>query len=256
MDETPPFEHDERPRRRWFKWAAIGVVAALVLLVGGVLLYTKVLNNAPEKLDESDLASRLVVTTTAPSTAAGSAGTDTTDDIGAPFDGDWVPTDASEFGYRVDEVIAGVSATAAGRSNMIDGLLTIDGTAATAVDIEVQVDTITSDDGLRDSRFRSSIMNTEKHPTASFHLTEPIQFGTIPVGDEQITATAVGELTLRGSTNPVTFDLTAQTTGGRIGVLGSIPVVFSDYGIDNPSYGGIKTEDDGLVEFVLVFDRA
>lgn len=32
------------------------------------------------------------------------------------FDGDWVPTAASEFGYRVDEVIAGVNVTAVGRS--------------------------------------------------------------------------------------------------------------------------------------------
>ena len=54
----------------------------------------------------------------------------------------------------------------------------------------------------------------------------------------------------------VTFDVTAQTTNAQIGVLGSIPVLFEDYGIDNPSFGAISTEDDGLVEFVLVFDRA
>ena len=51
----------------------------------------------------------------------------------------------------------------------------------------------------------------------------------------------------------MTFDVTAQATGGKIGVLGSIPVLFSDYGIANPSYGTVKTEDDGLIEFVLVF---
>jgi hypothetical protein len=39
-------------------------------------------------------------------------------------------------------------------------------------------------------------------------------------------------------------------------VLGSIPVVFEDYGIDNPSFGAVRTEDEGLVEFVLVFERA
>ena len=87
-------------------------------------------------------------------------------------------------------------------------------------------------------------------------LTEPIEFGRIPVGDEQITATATGELTLRGVTNPVTFEVTAQTADGRIGVLGSIPVVFEDYGIENPSFGVVATEDNGLVEFVLVFERA
>jgi len=52
----------------------------------------------------------------------------------------------------------------------------------------------------------------------------------------------------------VTFDVTAQQQNGRIGVLGSIPVVFADYSIANPSFGGITTEDEGLLEFVLVFE--
>jgi polyisoprenoid-binding protein YceI len=99
-------------------------------------------------------------------------------------------------------------------------------------------------------------MSADEFPTATFQLTEPIEFGTIPTGDEQVTATATGELTLRGVTNPVEFEVTAQTTGGRIGVLGSIPVVFEDYGIDNPSFGAISVEDEGLVEFVLVFEPA
>jgi hypothetical protein len=41
-----------------------------------------------------------------------------------------------------------------------------------------------------------------------------------------------------------------------IGVQGSIPVVFADYKIANPSNGGVETEDHGLVEFVLVFQPA
>jgi polyisoprenoid-binding protein YceI len=118
------------------------------------------------------------------------------------------------------------------------------------------VATIESDDGRRDGQFQGRIMSASEFPTATFVLTEPIDFGTIPTGDETITATATGDLTLRGVTNEVTFDVTAQTTDGRIGVLGSIPVAFADYGIDNPSFAGVQTEDDGLVEFVLVFEPA
>ena len=39
-------------------------------------------------------------------------------------------------------------------------------------------------------------------------------------------------------------------------MLGNIPVLFSDYGIPNPSFGTISTEDNGLLEFILVFERA
>jgi polyisoprenoid-binding protein YceI len=241
----------------------------VVLVVGAILLYAFVLNDAPDELDSDDLSNALTATVPPPDTTEASAGTTsdapggtaaaTSEPASTPsgeFDGDWVPTEASEFGYRVEEVLAGVNTTAVGRSNEIDGLLTIEGTTATAVDIEVQVESITSDSSLRDGQFRGRIMSVDEFPTATFSLTEPIEFGRIPVGDEQITATATGELTLRGVTNPVTFDVTAQTTDGRIGVLGSIPVVFEDYGIENPSFGQVRTEDEGLVEFVLVFERA
>jgi polyisoprenoid-binding protein YceI len=164
-------------------------------------------------------------------------------------------TDASEFGYRVDEVLAGVNSTAVGRGNDITGLLTIDGTTATGIEVAIDVATISSDDGRRDGRFRGQIMETDQFPTATFSLTSPTDFGAIPDEGEQVTATATGDLTLHGVTREVTFELTAEATADRIGVLGSIPVLFADHDIDNPSFGSVKTEDDGLLEFVLVFER-
>jgi polyisoprenoid-binding protein YceI len=265
-DTTVP----DAPRRSRLKWILIGAIGLVALVFGGILLYAFVLNDSPDELDAGDLSDALVATVpeTTPDTVADSVsdstatspttvGTDPVSTASAgEFDGDWVPIDTSDFGYRVDEVIAGISTTAVGRSNEVTGLLTIDGTTATAVDVEVQINSIKSDSALRDGRFTGSIMNSDESPTATFSLTEPIEFGTIPTGDEQVTATATGELTLRGVTNPVTFDVTAQTTDGRIGVFGSIPVVFADYGIDNPSFGQVRTEDDGLVEFVLVFEHS
>lgn len=276
-DDTTP----ETSRKRWIKWVVLGGVAAVVLFFAGVFVYTNFINDSPDELDGSDLAAALNETTDAlqvSDTTTNSTSTETTptNDSGTTsevsssevpsnevpsgevpsFDGDWVPTTASEFGYRVEEVLAGVNTTAVGRSNEIEGLLTIDGTTASVIDITVQIGNITSDDSRRDGQFSGRIMNAAEFPTAEFRITEPIDFGQIPAGDEQVTATAAGELTLRGVTNPVTFEVIAQTTDGRIGVLGSIPVLFEDYGIDNPSFGVIATEDNGLVEFVLVFDRA
>jgi polyisoprenoid-binding protein YceI len=255
-----------RSSKRRITWIVIGGVAAIVLFFAAIFVYANFVNDSPDALDETDLSDALVATTrpttgeTSPTTdeAAVTSPPPADGDVPAPdgFDGDWVPTTASEFGYRVEEVLAGVNTTAVGRSNEIEGLLTIDGTTATLVDITVQVENITSDDSRRDGQFRGRIMNAAEFPTAEFRLTEPIDFGRIPVGDEQVTATATGELTLRGVTNAVTFDVTAQTTDGRVGVLGSIPVVFEDYGIENPSFGVVSTEDEGLVEFVLVFERA
>jgi hypothetical protein len=39
-------------------------------------------------------------------------------------------------------------------------------------------------------------------------------------------------------------------------VAGDIPVLFSDYNIQNPSLGGfVTTQDHGLLEFLLVFTK-
>lgn len=168
----------------------------------------------------------------------------------------WAATDASELGYRVKEILFGVDTEAVGRTNQITGGLTITGTMVTDGEFIVDVASISSDESRRDGQFRGRIMSTDEFPTAVFTLTEPIELGAEPGEGVEVTTTATGELTLRGVTNPVTFDLTARQEADRIGVLGNIPVVFADYQIANPSIGGITTEDNGLLEFVLVFEPA
>ena len=64
-----------------------------------------------------------------------------------------------------------------------------------------------------------------------------------------------GAMTLRGTSRSVTFDVQGTFKNGLIGVLGQIPVVFDDYGIPNPSTGTVTTEDNGVLEFVLVLQK-
>ncbi|MEM8619334.1 MAG: YceI family protein [Actinomycetota bacterium] len=249
-----------RPRRsrRWLLWAIVGLIAVVALGYGAIFVYTTVINDAPDALDEADLTSALEAdspSVTPSEVATPEAPNDPAPSAAADLDGTWVPTGDSAFGYRVEEVLAGVNVTAVGRSNEIDGQLTIDGTTA-QIEAVVQVENITSDDGRRDGQFRGRIMDAANFPTATFATTQPIDVGAIPADGEQVVAPVDGELTLKGVTQPISFDVTAQRTGERIGVLGAIPVAFADYGIDNPSFGAVKTEDVGLVEFVLVFEQS
>ena len=39
-------------------------------------------------------------------------------------------------------------------------------------------------------------------------------------------------------------------------MLGNIPIAFSDYDIPDPSNQAATVKDNGLLEFVLVFDKA
>lgn len=264
------------PMFRWLKRLVVIVPVLVALFFAGVFIYANVINKADPKLTTDDLRDALtttIATTPAAGAPDGSAITPTgstvsaAGDTAAPtgvsaapssaagFDGTWSATDASELGYRVEEVLTGVNTTATGRTNAVTGTLTLSGTTVTAVDVSVEVARITSDQNRRDAQFKGRIMEADRYPTATFVLTAPIELGSLPVGDEQVTASATGDLTLHGVTRSVTFELTAQVTNDQIGVLGNIPVTFADYGIANPSNNFVKMEDQGLIEFVLVFAR-
>jgi polyisoprenoid-binding protein YceI len=134
--------------------------------------------------------------------------------------------------------------------------MVIDGTAVSAVDLTVDLKTVKSDSGQRDGQFQGRIMNTARFPTATFKLTRPVELSSIPTDNSVVDAKATGDLTLHGTTKSVTFDLKAQRDGDKIKANGSIPIVFADYGIDNPSGGPASVGDDGTLEFLVVFAKA
>ena len=243
-------------------------VALVALVAGAFLLWILVLrDDAPTALDSGDLDAALSSTTVAavtvpesisesvPETAPETVVT-TVAPADAGADGVWSVAADSTLGYRVQEVLGGIDVEGAGRTSDVTGSLTIAGNQATAAEFTVQMASITSDSDRRDGQFRSRIMSVDEFPTATFVLTAPIDFGAVPAEGESLTATATGDLTLRGVTRSVTFPVEAQLEGGRIGVLGSIPILFSDYSIPDPSNGFAVVKDNGLLEFVLVFDRA
>ena len=261
-DDDTSTDREENRTRTWIIRIAIGVVALIVVFYGAIFFYVNVINDSPDALDEGDLSAAVADTTGDANESSdpavgtvGTVGADEGDDTSASSDGTWIPTDASEFGYRVEEMLAGVNNTAVGRSDEIEGTLEIAGSTA-EVDITVQIENITSDDGRRDSQYRGRIMEADEFPEATFVSTEPIDFGVPPTDGGQVTAMVTGDLTLKGVTRTVTFEITAESNGDRIGVLGNIPVLFEDYGIDDPSFGAARTEDHGLLEFVLVFEPA
>ena len=257
--------------RRWIKRAVFGAIAAVVLFFGAVLLYAKVINDSPDELGTTDLDAALSIDaesssadptpteppateSTTPETSVTEPVPSVTEPVPAGPGSSWTVTDASELGYRIKEVLFGVDTEAVGRTNQITGTMTLDGTTLTAAEFTVDVTTITSDESRRDGQFHGRIMSTDEFPTATFVLTESLELGVESAQDVTVTTVATGDLTLRGVTNSVTFELTAKQDNGKIGVLGNIPVVFADYEIANPSTGGITTEGNGLLEFVLVFE--
>ncbi|MXW89645.1 MAG: YceI family protein [Acidimicrobiaceae bacterium] len=73
---------------------------------------------------------------------------------------------------------------------------------------------------------------------------------------EAFSGSAEGDLTIKGVTNRVAFDLQAQLVGDRIVAVGSSDVLFSDYGVTAPTAPiVVSVEDHGIMEFQLLFTR-
>jgi len=250
MTTVPPYTPDDeqtprRRRRRWPWFLGGAVVLILIGVVAGPFVYIHFIQADPASKLTFENADKATATTT-PTTAAANPS-------GSGLDGTWAATNGSQLGYRVKEVLFGQSTEAVGRTNQVQGQLTINGTTVNSGSFTVPVATIKSDESQRDGQFNGRIMSTSRFPTATFELTQPIDLGSIPADKVQINANATGDLTLRGVTKSVTFPVTARRNGANIEVSGSIPIVFADYGIPNPSNGAVSTQDNGVLEFLLVF---
>jgi polyisoprenoid-binding protein YceI len=225
------------------KWLLAIPVVALVAVVGGPFVYINYIQDDPPE--------RLTLEDREPTTATTTGGT--VDTVRESIEGEWSLDPTSVVGYRVEEVLFGQDTEAVGRTSDVTGSMSITGTAVEAAEFTVDMTTVTSDRDNRDNQFRGRIMDVETFPTATFTLGEPIDLGAVPADGEEQTFLADGELTLRGVTRPVTFDLVARRSGAGIEVNGAIPLTFGDYGIPDASFGPAEVGDTGELEFLLVF---
>lgn len=233
-------------RRRWLRWVIAGAVLLGVLAVAVPYLYIHVVEDpTPAPLG---LRSRPAATTTDPRGSVSAT---------ASLSGRWKVGAGSVVGYRVTEVLLGQSNVAVGRSRSVTGQLLIRGTTVTSAGFAVPVASIHSDQSQRDVQFDGRIMDVSAYPTATFTLTRPISLAQLPAPGVVKQYQVTGQLTLHGHTRQVTFAVSAERTGSLIKISGSIPVVFAEWKIPNPSFGSfVTTQDHGILEFLLVLAKA
>jgi len=233
--------------QRWqssAKWTLVAVVGVVVL--GGLGFYWLFLEgDAP---DRARLPVRSAVTTVAPGTPVGSP------------DGEWrlSPGEGIFVGYRVQEQFAGetVENTAVGRTIGVTGTMTAAGGQVTAATIEADMSRLASDKARRDDYIRTSGLETDDFPTATFTLTRPIVLPVdLPAG-EVVSVTAVGDLTLHGVTRRVEIPLDAQWDGKVIDIAGGLTIVMADFAIEPPTNSIVGVADEGELELQVSFTRA
>ena len=229
----------------------VGVVVLVLALGGGYLLFASRTSDSPPPAALGP----------ASSTTAGQATGTTGADGAATPDGAWKVSDdgKSYVGYRVREQLAFLDSPneAVGRSTAVTGTMQVAGDTVESVRIEADLTRLTSDESRRDNAIRQRGLESERYPTATLELTEPIKLATTPAQDQKVRGQGKGRLTVHGVTRQVDLSVTGLWTGPTIQVAGQLPVKLSDYQIKAPRFGPvISIEDSAAVDFSLVFERA
>jgi polyisoprenoid-binding protein YceI len=240
---------------RLLVWLASAVVAVAVLAVAGAFVYIHFISGpAPAPLSLKTVGEPPAG---GQSPAAGQSPAIAPAGDTAALAGSWQVSGGSVVGYRVDEVLAGQNNVAVGRTSTIRGSMTISGSTVTTASFTVQMATIHSDESERDAQFDGRIMDVAAYPTGTLTLTTPISLAPVPAGGVARTYHATANLTLHGHTRAVAFTLAAERTDAGIVVSGSIPVLFADWGIANPSFPPfVTTQNHGELEFLVRFGKA
>lgn len=208
------------------------VVVAAAAVIAGPVIYANTVNGQAAA---------------APSLSASSSGTLDAKDA----DGTWTSKSSSYAGYRVHEVLQGNDVNVVGRTKDVKGTAVVDGGSLTEATVTVQVGKITTPEAARDEYFRSTALQTDKYPTATFELTKPVDVTKALDGSTQ-DVTLTGTMDLHGVEKPVTADAqVAVGKGGTVQVAGTVPITFADYGVKAPSLGFVTVDGKGSVEFSL-----
>lgn len=203
----------------------------------------------------------------------GGGGDDETPTAAPPsFDGDidgtWVIDDeigsftfdtasGSFAGFRVAEELTIGESTAVGRTGDVTGSLTIEGGTLIAAEVTVDMTTIVSNESRRENAIRRAV-GAADFPNATFVLTEPVELPEGLAAGDAVSIDAVGDLTVKGTTNEVTFAIDAAVRDDGFGVItGSTSIIWDDFGVTPPSAPiVVSVADQGTVEFQLIVRRS
>jgi polyisoprenoid-binding protein YceI len=214
----------KHPRR----WLLAGLAAVVLVLAGGYAFFALQGDDAPPP----------------PALSPAQAGDD---GAAGPGRFEVVRSPATFAGYRVDEDYLGVGVhTAVGRTPLVEGTLTLDGSRVTDATLVADLTQLRSDQSRRDESLQTRGIETARYPRASFELAGPFPLS-------RRAQTTSGALALHGHKAPVPVTVRGQRlSGGALELVGTAQVKFDEFAIEPPSVAGlVKVQDHGVLEFRL-----
>jgi len=163
----------------------------------------------------------------------------------------------SEVRYEVGETFfqGNRFATAIGRTKGVAGNILInlaDPAKSQIGDIVIDISQFQSDESRRDNFIRNNGLESAKYPQATFKTTaiEGLP-AKVNVGDE-VSFTLTGDLTVKQTTKPVTWQVTLKLTEQGLSGKASTQLKMSDFSVGPLQLPMLQTEDDVKLFFDFV----
>lgn len=255
------------------KSALIWIVAAVAVVVigGGAFIYFVLFpSSSPKPFSLSGASSSTtgsVSQTSSTGTGTGkNTGTGTgtgTPTTATALVGAWKIAPGSLAGYRVREKLGFLPAPsdAVGRTSQITGGATIadqSGTATiTAGSFTIAVNTLKSDQTMRDQHIQTIGLQSSTYPISTFVLSKPIALDASALSGQIVQSSATGVWKLHGTSRTVTIPLQLRISGTTMQAVGSIAFPWSFFNMTAPSVGGfVNVSDKATMEFDLKLAHA
>ncbi len=167
----------------------------------------------------------------------------------------------STLSYEVGEVLISQDnrfATAIGVTSDISGMISLDGVnpqSTTIGTITVDISLFRSDSKKRDSTIRSRFLESSKYPQVIFAPTGIVGLPESYQPGETINFQVVGDTTIRETTLPLTFEVTAVLDGAALSGQAVTTFLMSDFGFGPISIAGILNTEDEVKIFLNFIAR-
>jgi polyisoprenoid-binding protein YceI len=159
--------------------------------------------------------------------------------------------------YAVDEIFAGQEvSTAMGTTQQIAGDILIDSAnfeQSQVGTIVINIEQFESDSGLRDRRIRREYLESTTYPEAVFVPRELIGFPSEVVEGTAYTFEMSGDLTVKETTQPVTWTVNATLNGDTLTGSASTVILMSAFDVGPINIAGfVETSDEVQLTFEFV----
>ena len=181
---------------------------------------------------------------------------------GARLAGTWKIAPSSVAGYRVREKLGFLPAEsdAVGRTSDITGTATVaeskDIVTISKASFVVAVNTLKSNESMRDQHIQTIGIQSATYPKATFVLSRPVTLPASALDGQTIHTSVTGVFNIHGTSRSETVPLQMRLSDSKIQAVGSLTFPWGLFNMSAPSVGGfVNVSSKATMEFELALAR-